>query len=133
MFAGISVTYLNDGGNKFKAKLNVSENVTCSPNPCQNREISGLEECTTANVHIEHESCTDPKKNLTLHVPPGKYKSMATCTSTKKVPCPACCLPGRPGSPGDRTGLRGRRLAGQEGASSQVPSPSGAEGPREAL
>ncbi|KAM5300783.1 receptor-type tyrosine-protein phosphatase C isoform 2-T2 [Glossophaga mutica] len=71
-FAGISVTYQRDSGNnKFKAQLEVSDDVTCSPTSCPKREISGLEECATLAVNIKQDSCSDPPKNLTLHVPPG--------------------------------------------------------------
>ncbi|XP_053515545.1 receptor-type tyrosine-protein phosphatase C isoform X2 [Artibeus jamaicensis] len=71
-FAGISVTYLPDSrNNQFKAKLKVSDDVTCSPESCVNREISGLDECRTLSINIHHRSCTDPPKKLTLHVPPG--------------------------------------------------------------
>ncbi|XP_036926369.1 receptor-type tyrosine-protein phosphatase C [Sturnira hondurensis] len=71
-FAGISVTYRPDGGNnQFRATLDVSDDVTCSPEPCANRAITGLDECRTLTVSIEHDSCTEPKKSLTLYVPPG--------------------------------------------------------------
>ena len=98
-FAGISVTYHHVLGHTFKAKLEVGDDVTCSPMSCQNREISGLQECATKTVSISHSSCTEPNKNLTLYVPPGKYTLMATCILTHTVPCRAGCLSRRPGVP----------------------------------
>ncbi|XP_053768990.1 receptor-type tyrosine-protein phosphatase C isoform X2 [Desmodus rotundus] len=79
-FAGISVTYHHVSGHTFKAKLEVGDDVTCSPMSCQNREISGLQECATKTVSISHSSCTEPNKNLTLYVPPGPGRfQLKTC------------------------------------------------------
>lgn len=78
------MAYVYDNGTRsFRAKLNVTDKVTCSPIQCINN-IFNLEACYITSVNITDTSCnSSAPKSLTLYVPPGKYKLITTCTFTK--------------------------------------------------
>ncbi|XP_019606445.2 receptor-type tyrosine-protein phosphatase C isoform X2 [Rhinolophus sinicus] len=93
MYANISVAYVyNHGNGSFHAKLNVADELTCSPIQCINNIIFNLEACYITSVNITDTSCNSAApKNLTLYVPPDSESfQLSDCVEKEKANTSIC-------------------------------------------
>lgn len=91
-YASIPVTYVYDNGNRsFRAELNVTDKLNCTPISCTNNTIFNLEACYITSVNITDKSCNSAPKNLTLHVPPDSESfQLSDCVEKEKADTSIC-------------------------------------------